>query len=176
MENIKQYRLAVANLAENDVNAVFPNDGNNHALVVFEQIFKTAKNSICIAADSLCGEFTDNQQYIDSIIAFLKKTGSELKLLINNPENISSSIFFRSIKDFENVSLRTTSETFNTSEYSLVHFCVGDGKMYRLEYDTENRKAICNFNDKNRATTLLRAFESLFDRSEVRNISEIVFA
>jgi tyrosyl-tRNA synthetase len=174
--NINEYRDAVAKLAENDINAVFPNDGNAHALVVFEQMFKTASNSISIAAASLCGEFTNNKRYIDSVKSFLEKAGSQLRLLINNPEEIPNSDFFKSIKDFDNVSLRSTEDTLSTAQHSPVHLCIGDNKMYRIEYDIQNRKAYCNFNDKGRAEGLLRVFDTLFEKSDPISLSGVAFA
>ena len=46
-----------------------------------------------------------------------------------------------------------------------VHFCIAVGRMYRVEYDTNTRKARCNFNDKNAVSKYQTVFNQLFEAS-----------
>jgi len=180
--DLEDYREGVELFASEDKDISFPNDGNEKALIVFETIFKFARERVDIAAGSLCNEFTGDQRYINAVEEFLNKPKSELRILVNswNQEDMEQSSFFKNLKGKSNVTVKRSEEKFfakdEENEQKQLHFCVGDDKMYRLEYDIAKRKAICNFNNPEIVQTLRKVFDKIFPKGALVDLSTISFA
>ena len=67
---MEEYRRTVEAYASRHENYLFHNEGNEHALIIFENIFRNANDTIRIAANNLCNpEVVDRKEYV----AHLKK-------------------------------------------------------------------------------------------------------
>lgn len=171
IDELKSYREAVAHLAKHKVNNLLHNAGNDHALIIFENIFKNAVQEICIVAKDLNNEeVVLKPSYLNGLSEFLDKNDVKLKVLVSefDPDTISSEddSFFRRVFNSKaykegRVEIKNSNGMgFRNSAYgnSVLHFCVADGIMFRLETDIEERKAICNFGDPQFATELRKIF------------------
>lgn len=168
-DELKKYKEAIALLAKENRNMVFPNDGNDHAHIVFEQIFNSAQNTVSIAAGSLCNEFTEHNGYLEAVEQFTNRPNSQLHILINDYDEsrVRQSAFFQRLRGKENVLIRESNARFCSQDIPEIHFCVGDNRMYRLEYDIAGRRAMCNFNDTERAATLIGVFSQVFEGANI---------
>lgn len=82
---MEEYRRIVEAYAARHENYLFHNEGNEHALIIFENIFKNANDTIRIAANNLCNsEVVDRKEYVEPLIKFLDNGGT-LKILLNTP-------------------------------------------------------------------------------------------
>lgn len=172
---MEEYRRTVEAYAAQHENYLFHNEGNEHALIIFENIFKNANKTIRIAANNLCNsEVVDRAEYIDPLIKFLDN-GGVLKVLLKETPNVGNDelrkekSLYRALYNHEaykngNVLLKSgNGKCFHDAKHKEVHFCTADGHMYRLENDIEQRKAICNFGDSNKTKELDTVFDRVFD-------------
>ena len=68
-------------------------------------------------------------------------------------------------KDKVSIKVIENGKTFKDSKGRIIHFCIADAHMYRLEYNTEKRKAECNFNDIKECQLLDELFCSVFSNN-----------
>lgn len=181
--SLKEYEDALSQLAERREPHIFYNEGNQHALIVFKTIFKNAKKEIYIVAKDLTNtEVSNASQYIESLKSFLEREDAKLNIMLTsfNKDVASNRPIFETIHKSSaykkgNVHIfNLNGKKFQEGDV-VVHFCFADGQMYRIETDTEKRKARGNFNDSNTANSLLENFrigEKLSTTTEI-NLSEI---
>lgn len=174
---MNEYRAAVESYALYKTNYLFHNEGAEHALIIFENIFKNANSCIRIAANNLWNdEVVNTKAYINAIVHFLDKDKTQLKIILTNfPEqeelrtteqnNFYLTLYkhpaYRegriTIVDGEGKSFKFKKEN------KTIHFCTADSLMYRLEDDIEHRKAIGNFGDSQTAKELETVFDQAFN-------------
>lgn len=172
---MEEYRRTVEAYAYHHENYLFHNEGNKHALIIFENIFKNAKNTIRIAANNLCNsEVVDRKEYIEPLIKFLDNGGA-LSILLKdapcptNEELKNTYCLFRALYNHEaykNGIVKIKSgdgKFFHDNNGHEIHFCTADGHMYRIENDIVERKAICNFGDEVKTKELDNLFDGVFD-------------
>ncbi len=173
MSTLEQYRNAVKDYAVRGVNYLFHNEGDEHALIIFTNIFLNAKSTIRIAANKLCNkEVVNKQEYIDSLKVFLDKKDARLFILLTNrptAEDIEDqSCLYRMIYNHPaykegRIQIKDgQGKSFHDKNGAVVHFCIGDETMYRIENDIVERKAIANFGDGKTAGVLNRGFDKVF--------------
>lgn len=163
---LSSYKKYISDLANNNQDELFFNSGKEHAIVVLSTILNKAKNHVKIYAGNLNGGIANSPAYQDAMRQFLAREGKVTVLLEEyNPAN-KPEIFqvFKLYKKLfpNNVELKTHNQiiTEGGKQYNPIHFCVADGKMYRIERDVVNFAAQGNFNDSNVAGEL----EEVFDR------------
>lgn len=178
---LKDYRIAVENLAARKENYLMHNYGDEHAKIVCSNIFSNAESHIYIAANSLCNNVTCSPSYIKAMGTFLDKPDTLLQILLTNfsKEALNENRrFFYSlkehpayregriiIKDTEGKKFWTYPNEEDQNNKIEFHFCTADSIMYRKELDTVNRRAICNFGDKETAKSLEFLFNNAFNSS-----------
>lgn len=172
MKNMIAYGQAVEYNALNSINFVFNNDGEENAKIVFKNIFKTASKQIQIVDRNLNNDLTNSDEYISNLSCFLEKQDTKLDVLLEEAFNSTDNNKIHNLlKRFSNkivVKKIPTGRFFKNSETgNHLHFCVADDKMYRIEYDIENRKAECNFNDSRLSTSLREIFYHVFKGNDV---------
>lgn len=64
---MEEYRRTVESYAAQHENYLFHNEGNEHALIIFENIFKNANKTIRIAANNLCNSEVVDRAEIDRL-------------------------------------------------------------------------------------------------------------
>lgn len=177
MEGLEQYRIAVESYAARNVDYLFHNEGNEHALIILTNIFANAKDHIRIAANRLYNdEVVNTEAYVNAIKAFLDKGDTRLSVIITKRPEVdevrSQSIkntlywmlFNHTAYDQKRVVIKDgDGKSFYDSKDQRINFCTGDGMMYRLEDDIERRKAVANFGDPAATGKLESMFDSVFE-------------
>lgn len=172
---MEEYRRIVEAYAARHENYLFHNEGNEHALIIFENIFKNANDTIRIAANNLCNsEVVDRKEYVEPLIRFLDNGGT-LKILLKdapdaaNEEFNSPCCLYRALFNhdaYKNGAIQIKSgggKCFHDAKQNEIHFCTADGHMYRIENNIVERKAICNFGDEVKTKELDDLFDRIFD-------------
>lgn len=174
MSELEQYRNAVSDYAARGVNYLFHNEGDKHALVIFKNIFSNANNVIRIAANKLCNkEVAEQDEYISSLSSFLDKNDSRLYILLSNrpssEEVKAESCLYRMLychpayKQNRIVIKNGNGKSFRDKDNKPIHLCMGDNKMYRIENDVTERRAVANFGDKETTERLNQGFDKVFE-------------
>jgi hypothetical protein len=168
---LEDYRKAVEFLAKNRVDDLIFNSGNEHAQIIFQNIFKNCDGTIRLLAGNLQNEVTKSAPYLDALRYFLQRDGSKLEVMLDGFDRFNKhgdvDVFKVMYEYKDKVAIKSTSTKFyvtkmtegGTEEKIPVHFCTGD-TMYRLEIDTLNRTARCNFND----SSFVKDLNTLFNK------------
>lgn len=176
------YKKAVEYYAKNKQNNLLHNKGNEHALIIFENLFKYSENYIRIAAHDLSNEEVVNTRtYIDAIIPFLNKSNTHLDILLvcfneKVKEIKEEHNFFKNIlktKAFKEgrVRIKNGDGIGFISEGQNIHFCTSDDHAYRFEFDINERKARCNFQDITATGQLISLFDLAFNSESVHDVN-----
>lgn len=186
MDTMEQYRIAVKDYASKNVDYLFHNEGNEHALIILTNIFENAKDHIRIAANQLYNdEVVNTEAYVNAIKAFLDKGDTRLSVIITKRPEVDE-VRRRSIKNtlywmlYNHKAYRQrrviikegNGKSFYDGKNQQINFCTGDVKMYRLEDDIENRKAVANFGDEETTTKFAEKFDTVFSELEEVNLSD----
>lgn len=171
---LEEYRKAVEYYASNSIDNLIHNRGNEHALIIFQNIFRTSNEHIRIAANNLWNdEVVNTKEYIDSLSAFLSKPNSKLDILLTNEPNIED-VKHRKGNNIYNMlynhraylsgRVRIKSGEGKTFRYDgkPLHFCTADERMYRLETNPDEREAQCNFCDVAHTGKLIDNFDRVY--------------
>jgi len=176
MADMNQYRLAVKDYASRNINYLFHNKGDEHALIILTNLFVNAKKHIRIAANKLYNdEVVNTKEYIDSMRSFLDRNDTNLSILITkkpSKEEIKSCpkentfywmLYNHPAYDQGRIIIKEGhGKSFHDKDGSQINFCTGDEQMYRLENAIVERKAIANFGDSDMTGILIRTFDSVF--------------
>lgn len=170
------YEDAVEYFAVKKENEVLSNSGPDHAVIIFKNIFRTAENEISLYANDIFSPknpITTDFVYMDAMESFLDKKDARLRIILRNYNEETSNNPLRDlIRKYpsEKVIFRVNRDNDVCIEDQKVHFCLADGRMYRMEYATEERKARCNFNDPDSVRRYQIVFNQLFKSSEKANL------
>lgn len=179
---IRFYELAVEDLASNHKDEFIHNYGNEHAKVICSAIFRYANNRVRLLANNLCNEeVSGTTEYINAMDSFLDKKDTKLEIILTdfskekfykNPEFLYSLYYHPAFQEDGRVIIKySIKKPLFTMEaengIKEIHFCVADGVMTRLETDTKDRLATCNFGNKEFAQKYDAMFDSCFNDSEI---------
>ena len=98
--NIIDYKDAIEYFADYKINNVLSNSGNEYAIVIFDNIFKTAERNICLYAQDIFSNKNDvtvSSSYIESLRKFLSKEGTNLRIVLKDYDEINSCNCLRDI-------------------------------------------------------------------------------
>ena len=179
----ESYVKAVQTYAKEKKNYLFHNLGNDHALVIFVNIFNNASGKIRIAANNLWNkEVVNTIEYLDALRFYLEKKSAYLDIMLSNfPEqeikseeglNVYRTIHNSSAFKEGRVRIKIGHGYF-TSGDQPVHFCTADDHIYRFEEDIQSRRALCNFNDSEKVSELNENFDSVFDSLEDIDLGKV---
>lgn len=167
---LNKYTEAVEFNAKRKNDFMFNNEGNEMALIVFRSIFRNATDSIQIVANNLNNEVTNHSEYISALESFLSKSKTKVEILLSShEEEADKSPIFKLLAKYQDkvfVRIIRDGRTFKDSKGRVIHFCVADKHMYRTEYDIDNRKAECNFNNVKECKMLSNLFYFVYNDSQ----------
>lgn len=167
---LNKYAEAVEFNAKRKNDFMFNNKGNEMALIVFRSIFRNATDSIQIVANNLNNEVTNHPEYISALDSFLSKSKTKVEILLSShdAEADCSPIFKLLTKYSDKAFVRIIQDgrAFKDNKGRVIHFCVADKHMYRMEYDIDNRRAECNFNNIKECKMLSKLFYDVYDDSQ----------
>lgn len=186
-DELKEYRKAVEHYARDKKDYLFHNGGNEHALIILENLFKNANYKIRIAAQQLINdEVVNTDVYIDSMREFLNREKTELHIILAKKPNEKKlrakehsfyhMLYNHPAYDQNRIEIKA-GKTFKTKEDGMEHtvdFCTGDSRMYRFEFCVDSRQAIANFNDEEATRGLNAEFDKAFFSLGDENKLELV--
>lgn len=170
---LDEYRIAVEWHAKKKENNMLHNKGNDHALVIFENLFKYSEEHVRIFAKDLANlEVVNTKDYVDAVKGFIDRPGSKLDILITNfnesvreiDRDVNLFYILQNSKAYEEGRIRVKSTNGMTfrAQGKPIHFCTSDGHAYRMERDIELRIAHGNFGDSETTKSLEAAFDKAF--------------
>ncbi len=157
---------------------IFLSDGSEHALIVFERIFKQSSKILRIFAGNLCRTMGNEPEYITALSDFIVKGGS-VRILLNNYDEklVNESNLFKRLAYFKNLGKDITVKKTETKLYQKgdpfqkeIYFTVGDENAYRIESNIKQCIAQCSMNRKNEAKEIITLFDGLFNSDESEEI------
>ena len=86
-EDLQEYAKAVAFMAETKSSNIFLNSGEEHALLVFSNIFRNSQKVVQLLAGNLSNNVTEADEYQEAIVSFLRKPNSRLEILLDRYED-----------------------------------------------------------------------------------------
>lgn len=165
LDQLESYARAVEYNADNKINTVFYNKDDKHAIIVFNAIFRHAKHSVYIAAGNLNNNVTRDEKYLDGIKKFLSLDNVKLHILVSEIKK-EGNILFEVLKNYpDKVCIKCSDgRMFTNKNNDIIHFCVADECMYRIENDTKERCASCNFYDIDISKKLSNSFMQAYNQ------------
>lgn len=175
-DELDKYREAVRDLAASHSSFVFLNDNANHASIVIETIIEFAQKEVLIFDDVLDGTVSDRSPSFLNTLRTAAKAGKTIHFvmerLLEGSSNIEDALRALVRRYPMTVSVRRASQDFvdevkrvreDLDIEEKIHFAVGDGQSYRLEFPRGARKAFCSFNDPVMAGKLSDVFIHWFE-------------
>lgn len=177
---LKEYKEAVEWHAKNSENNMLHNEGNDHALIIFENLYKYSKEYIRLFAKDLANkEVVNTQRYVDAVRAFINRPNIKFDILLTGFNDAVKDIdkginFFYMISQSNaykegRIRIRDTKGMSFRIQGNPIHFCTADGHAYRVERNIEKRIAHGNFGDKETTHSL----ESKFDKAFEKCVNEV---
>ena len=175
LDDLYEYGKAVSYYADNKKNNVLSNEGKEHAVIVFENIFRTAEKKVSIYARNIFSPdntVTSSTPYVEEIKKFLSKPNTSMQILLQEyDKELSYNVLRDELKKYpDRVTVKVISVKKVKEGEAFVHFCIADGRMYRMEYDTGDRKARCNFNDSETVAKYQDVFTRLYMDSATQEV------
>lgn len=171
MKLMSDYNSFVCDLAKNRENRTFLNSDEEHGLIVYINLLKTARKQIRIFAGRLCEHIGNKPEFVEAISEFIER-GGIVSILLNNydeKEVVKSPLFMRLayyIFEKKNVTVKKTDVTAHLGKNGQAHFAIADDSAYRLETDVVERTAQCNFNNPTIAKKLIEVFDMVYESKE----------
>lgn len=165
-EDLNQYEIWLRNLAKSDSSTIVFNDGKEYAAILFRTIFDAATKDVCIYCENMNGEVSETFDYYNAL-KDCKGRNVKVRVLLNTSDKsvLDHPIF--NIVDKQTDVKFVTDDMHEAMKKKLnnldVHFTVADGKIYRLEYDTNHFKAIASFNDEMMSKELGTVFDEIWN-------------
>lgn len=159
------YKKAIENLAANKDPHIFDNANPEHAAIVLGNILKNSNEKVQIFAGDFNGNVSDNEYYLVNLTTYLNKN-KPLYIIFENQPN-PDSLALKLIKQYPtnpNISIFILKE--DTGLHKYPHFTIGDGRMFRMETEKKQYKAICSFNNKEIVQAFEKTFRILLGESE----------
>lgn len=175
------YKIFIHDLAKNGIDKAFLNSDSEKMKTVYIEMLNHSEKEFRIFAGLLCNEVTSSQEYINAMSSFVERNGV-LRILLNQykEDNIKESSLFKRLAYYKScgydIIVKETDDkpyiNLNGREVK-VHVAIGDKKSYRLEFDTENRRAMCNMNNTGKAAEFADFFDKCFNESYTEEIDLI---
>lgn len=135
---IRYYEEQVRILIRENSNEIISNSSSKHAIILFKTFFKEARSSIYIFCGRLSKAVYDDIHVLDAMRSALEN-GVDVQVVIC--EKVPESVLFVELLKQYNKKI-----CCNTVDNEINHFCVIDGRRYRLEIDPLEKKAIACVN------------------------------
>ena len=163
--DIVRYEASVRLLAEKKIGDILWNEGDEHAKIVFFNLFSIAERTVRIFAENFCSDVPNSEEYITSLRAFLEKNGKVDLLLEREPSTMNLPVFDTLREYIKQVNIKTTTLRPRLGDVEI-NFCAVDDFAYRIETDKEKRKAHVSFNDTRQTSELRRAFDLMIENEK----------
>lgn len=176
------YRNGVEDLANLKSEQIHYNSGPEHAMIVFKNIFNSARKEINIFSgsfdDRVCNN--DSNDYLKSLESYLYG-GGKLNIILNSYVDSSSNPTINLLKRFmesdrfkNNIVIKKTNKKLYYNKVNEMHFTTADDRIYRKEIDIEKFIATFSFNQPNEVTKLNEQFHNIFSDPNLSQTIELL--
>ena len=157
------YAESISYMADNKTKFQVICSGSDHINTVMSNIFRTANYYVCIFANDLSGEISD-ETYLFWLKTFLDKKDTKLEIILGCDYNSKSIVIPYLLKQLRNnsklrdgIKLSRAKEVIDGIEE---HFVVADNRMYVKEISW-NHVCTGNFNDEEKSLEFKKLFDSI---------------
>ena len=172
MDIFKKYEENVEYLASTKSEQRFQNSGIKHGEIVLRNIFKYSVSNAYIFAGGLHSELCQNRDYIDEVENFVLNKSLKLNVIIKDSvtqDDVKKSTLLNKILTLKKsnsdlIDVRTFGKDL-ISNGKKIHFTT-TSNSYRLEYDIDDKKANCCFNDEEFSSKLISLFQKIQKESK----------
>lgn len=173
MKNIKStiddlYSVMVESLRVCESEKIFENQDSVYANIVLTNIFKAAQSNINMLTGKMDMSVMDSPELTQALDEFLSKKGANMSIVLTEEPTSQDGTILDSIKKRDNVSVYQAPQNIHERydpEKENFHFTVADDRAFRFEHDTENYKALCSFNSKEKCKKLNDIFTDMIKNS-----------
>ena len=156
-----KYNNGIRYLAENRIGDIFLNEGEEHAKIVFSNLFMIAGSKVRIFAEMLNSNVPNCNEYTSAVRLFLEK-GGKIDVLLEREPNTETPLF-QLLRQFKNqVKIKITDYNPKFGD-ELINFCTVDDFAYRIETDKEKKKAHGSFYDKKQTFKINEVFNVMYN-------------
>jgi hypothetical protein len=162
----RAYRRLIRDLARMRLNARVSNGFPEHAAILFEAMFRHAKDEVRIFTGSLSTNVYGQKPLVRAAERFLQRPGTSLKVLFEEPADcdaLQEHPLLVALNDEAAGALELRQAVGSYAVKGAKHFAVMDDCGFRFEHDHDATQAIANFNEPDVARKLLGAFDSAFE-------------
>lgn len=167
--NIEEFTASVEKIADEQGDIILSNSGKDKAAVVLSNIFRTTENSLKIFANKLDNDVCGQPNYLTELENCINRIGynNVYVLLENDPLPTSSAYILLKRHNIAIKKISNKSEFFKKFKDESINFTVGDKRMFRLETDTVNYKALFCFKEVGISKQLTQIFEDNYTANSV---------
>lgn len=169
MTDTRVYRHLMEQLARRRMNQRVSNGISEHASILFETMFRHAKEEVRIFTGELRPSVYGTPTLISAAKDFLSRTSTRLRILIEQPADVEAlrehpllRVLSESVPRVERDQLKLRQAVGSYAQKGAKHFAVMDDCGFRFEIDHEATQAVANFNEPDVARELSVAFDSAF--------------
>jgi len=161
MSDFDRYQKGIKYLAENKIGDTFLNEGDEHAKIVFSNLFMIAGNKVRIFAEMLNSDVPNCNEYISAMRSFLDRDG-RVDILLEKKPNPEMPLFqlFRQYGNQVNIKITEYRPKFGDD---LINFCTVDDFAYRIETDKKKKEAHGSFFDKKQTSEINNVFSEMYN-------------
>jgi hypothetical protein len=168
-EDTNAYRQFIERFAESQLNQRIPNGKPAHAAVLFETMFKKAKDDVRIFTGDLSREAYGTPELLQSAKDAVRR-GVRVQILLQHKKDLAWVVAQPLIESTmyngklpANIDVRCATAPYSDS---TKHFAVMDHIGYRWEWNHKECKAFANFNEPGVASDLARTFDRAFSAAD----------
>lgn len=162
------YRDLIHHLARHKINSRIANGKAEHAAALFEGMFRTAENEVCIFTRNLEPRVFDQPRVAKAAWWYMQNPAAKLNILVQDQSGLATREIVKLARLPRRkgiVQIRLAAGSYRQNDAK--HFAVMDGRAFRFEFDHENCSAIANFNEPGVASELQTAFLAAFSMGTI---------
>lgn len=166
MDKMIEYRRRVERLAQERSGEPIANGSVDHAAIIIENMFKSAKQQVSILSGNLNARAYGRDEVLEEATLFLAHGAHKARILLEDVDEtmLKDHPFIERLGHNENVEIRRVPATVRNS-YNY-HFLVMDDDSYRFEPKKDEPAAVGVFGNRDGAAHLSGIFNILWDVSE----------
>lgn len=164
--SFKDYRKRVEQLAKERTGEPISNGSLDHASVIIEQMFRSAKDHVWILSGNLNARAYGRDDVLEQARLFLAHGKHHARILVEEVDDtmLTEHPFIVEFYDNENVEFRTVSPSM-LDQYEY-HFLVMDEDCYRFEPQKDEPTAVASFGDSETAKHLAVIYDVIWEESD----------
>ena len=173
----KEYEKGVEYVAKEKDGFIFENDHIEHAGIVLTNLIKYSEKEVIIYDENLSGDIAfQYYKFIPTLKDQIKSKKKIIKFILKQKDSQKNS-FIQDIQDLKEdkeyskyIEIKIATDTLNEEIRKLFtcgyecNFAIGDTNKFRIEYEKDERKAMCSFNNEKYPKKFIATVTQEFDK------------